>query len=303
MKHIENFLAGKRPNTARCYRGAIAQLQKLLGTRDLTKATPQDAARYLAWLKANGASDNTIRNRCRALQSVYSYLLDIGVVRLNPVKAAKRTISWSQQIQVRPTQLIESDKIRDVLNRIPLNQRGIRDRAIIAVLFGGGLRRSEALPLTLGDIRVSEQPSYLYLSRTKAGRARKQPMPQWAWAELIQLVTQRSNEGAGTDDPVFCFYYKNSSAWRPLSEASFYRAYKSYFGTGCHSARATFATKLLELGYPDREVARAMGHATTNQVQVYDKRRKEVSNNVGALVSYEVANSDDFAVDANRKRA
>lgn len=109
-------------------------------------------------------------------------------------------------------------------------------------------------------------------------------MPDWAYLHFSTLVSRRISDSCKTDSPLFVNYHRKG--YPRLSESTLYRIYKRVWGTGCHSARATFATQLKDQGFNDEDVAVALRHSTTQQVQVYDKRRVEIGRNVSVKVKY-----------------
>lgn len=169
---------------------------------------------------------------------------------------------------------------------------GVRDRAILALLFGLGLRRSEVRKITLRDITVSPAGIlHIVLRDTKAGKTQEQPIPDWAWEPISELSQQRMRDGATETDPLCTDYYRGLANHRPLSDSSIARLYKRYLrklgiDAAPHSARATAATLLKSNGVDDRDVALFLRHSTTRMVQVYDKRSNDLARNPGRKILY-----------------
>lgn len=148
---IKMFLNMKQPNTRRSYLTAIKQIEMRCGP--LTQITPSAAMEYFSELKASDISASTLRQRFNVLTSLYNYLVDMQVIERNPLRPVARAISWRQAAQVRPTALVDFALVHKIL-RAPLanTKKGIRDRAIMALFFGSGLRRTEALNLKIESI-------------------------------------------------------------------------------------------------------------------------------------------------------
>jgi integrase len=291
---LMEFLAAKRPATARAYSTTWRQwcrFRKSSGVR----ATPKQALAFISKLRQEHLSDNTIALRFAALQSIYAFLEDMGSSPDNPFRRIKRVFSARQKVQVRPTRLIALKQVIEIIESPPANtRRGVMQRALLALLFGAGLRRSEARNLRVGDVMVSAdtdaegQPIYgLELAHTKAGKRQQRRLPAWAWEYFSVLVSQRKEEGAQANDFLFVFYYRSGKTNnRQLSEASFYRYYRRAAKAAPHSARATFATALLSAGYAREEVADALGHSTDTAVKIYDKRVKSLRESVAGGLNY-----------------
>lgn len=261
--------------------------------------TPREAMGFLAWLKkrrtkdGSRMSDNTVAQRLAILRRVFRHLNDIGARLGNPIACIADAIPGRQRVQKRPTKLIPFDAVQRFLDMPPANTKaGIRDRALLAILFGGGLRRSEAMKLNLEDIgEGADGVPFLILRNTKGGTNQQQSLPPWAWERLIKYLEQRDADQDG-NQALFVFYYRKGTARGRLSTETAARLYKRYaraagIGNAApHSARATAVTMLKELGYEDREVAKFLRHSTTRQVEVYDKRGRGPSTNPGRNLMY-----------------
>lgn len=298
---IKRFLEFRRPNTRRTYSRALRDLITHLGKRDIDDAeadlrrlSAEQAMAFMATLKrttvkdGSDIADNTLRLKFSALRSVYQHLTDIEILPRNPWNVAVKLLSNRQKTQKRPTKLVPYTVVAQLLELPNIRMHaGVRDRALLALLFGCGLRRSELVALNVGDVMVSSRGTlYLEIRRAKGGKARQQPIPKWAGEAFSALVSQRKSDGAAASDALFPFYYRSGKCRGRLSVETLYRTFRFYVGllgvkASPHSARATAATKLLEQGYNDRDVALFLGHSTPLMVQTYDKRRREVDENPG----------------------
>jgi len=296
---IDRFLKFRRPNTKRTYRRALSDLLEWLNCKtqrainaQLSKLTPQRAAAFLSELKEKVLKDGTqmshatLRLKLNALRSMFGHLVALEELDRNPWLAVKDLINTRQAVQKRPTAKIPASKVNEVLSLPNIRRKeGVRDRALLAVMFGGGLRRSEVLSLKVGSVMVTPQGTlYLSLTHTKSGKAREAPLPKWAAEHFSLLVSQRKAEGATEKDFLFPFYYRDGR-WRGCMGAkTLYRTFCFYctmagLKAAPHAARAAFATRLKEQGFEDRAVADALGHSTTHMVQVYDKRGRGAEEN------------------------
>jgi integrase len=195
--------------------------------------------------------------------------------------------------------MIDFDLVMDIIN-LPdrCTPKGRRDRAILAVLFGGGIRRSELVALRIGDIRKTPtKTTFLYLRHTKAKRDAEQAIPDWAAEPLWELVAERRRDKAADGDYLFTGFSGRGgkrSVDRPISDTGVYLLFKQYCqaaGAGIfatpHSARATAITKLLADGIPHREVQEFSRHASIQMVEWYDKRRFDVEQSPARGLSYD----------------
>jgi site-specific recombinase XerD len=282
---LDLFLKHKRPNTRRSYRQSLIGLE-LAARKPLEKITPMDIMRFLDGI-AERLATATVKRHFHAIRSTYNYLVDLQLIPINPAKAAARAISWRQEEQRRPTATLDWGVMRKAL-RAQISshpKKVIQARAVVALLFGAGLRRSEALGLNMDSVKVSEfGEMYLELSHTKSGKKQMRFLAKFARKFVARLVSQRKEEGADNSDPLLVFYYKDGRERGRLSEKTFYLIFRRVMKSigvkaAPHSARAALATKLKREGVDDRIVAQVLGHATDQMVKVYDHRRISVEEN------------------------
>lgn len=288
-------------NTRRTYECAWRDWTHSLNGRDVLGATAEDVVEYVTTIKNRIGelntryADGTIRNRFHVLRSIYGFLFDMEVVRVNPFLKASRLIVLRQQAQKRPTKFISESIIRDLLESQKTDTAPELQRAtLLHLLFGGGLRRSEARKIKICDCSFCEDGFYtLTLSSTKAGKVQKQSLPTWCNTILNKLIRQRRDDGAGSDDPLFATLWGHG---KPIADKTIYRWYREAlerYGikAGPHSARASAVTALKNRGYEDRDVARFLRHSTTHMVEVYDKRILDERNNPGRFLEYRSLNN------------
>lgn len=293
-EYLKIFLDCRTENTRRAYRyswGAWLQSVKCP-----VKATPTDVIRFVATLRERVApdgeklGDQTIRHRFHSLRSIYSFLLDMGVVKFNPFVRAARLISWRQSVQKRPTQLLDESLIYKILHSQNTNTAlGLQNAALFGFLFGGGLRRGEVVKIKIRDVSFGHNRSVrVTLTRTKAGKVQTQTLPTWVYSNISKLVEARLRTGATPDSWLFV-----SNRGRRMACYTLYRRYKKILkahgvNAAPHSARASACTQLLRHGATERDAAIFLRHNTTQQVAVYDKRNRELEQNPGQWISYGV---------------
>ncbi len=242
----------------------------------------------------------TIAKKFAALRRIYRMAIatDLGVTK-NPFDVDRVPPPSKQAGQKRPTEMVKFELVKEILELPDQNTpKGLRDRAILALLFGGGLRRSEVCGLRIGDVRRTQKGTvFLQLRATKAKKDAHQAIPAWAAKSVQALIQQRVKEGASAGDYLIIGYRGQggkSPSPDPISDNGLYRLFKSYCmrgGAGSsatpHSARATAITKLLSDGIPHREVQEFSRHSSIAMVELYDKRRIGVDENPGKELDYD----------------
>lgn len=305
---IEGFLGVKTPQTQKAYGQALECLARFLKVEQgsarfekaLAKVDATTAAKFYRWLRESPScyggklADATISQRMHLIRKLFRYLVAVGAAKVNPFDALHDELPKRARRQKRPTKLIPFDAIGRILSLPDRRTKvGKRDFCILALLFGGGLRRSEVQKLNVGDVVISAQGALcLLLRETKNGATQQQSLPDWAAEAFTQLVSQRSGEGATNDDPLLVFYSTEGTPRGRLAVETVRRIYQRHteaVGLGKvspHSARATAATWLKSKGYEDRDVAAFLRHTTTNMVEVYDKRSRTPDSNPGLSLEF-----------------
>ncbi|RME60940.1 MAG: hypothetical protein D6780_02555 [Candidatus Dadabacteria bacterium] len=241
-------------------------------------------------------SNNTIGKKVTALRRIYRELVKAGLLSVNPfdsVPTPKR-----QSGMKRPTEMVSYGVIKEILDSVDIsNSKGRRDKGILALLFGAGLRRSEIIKLRLEDFRVSEAGTpYLYLRATKAGKDAYQAIPEWAAKVLTTVIEDRLKQGASSEGFIFNSYRGRKGLTpteHPISSSGIYKLFIRYCRlagvegrVSPHSARATAITRLLDQGFSHRDVLLFSRHSSVQMVELYDKRRSTVDENPAKELKY-----------------
>lgn len=244
-------------------------------------------------------SNATIAKKFAALRRIYRMLMSANLgITANPFATEQVAVASAKSGQKRPTEMFPFELVKTILALPDLSQpKGVQEHAVLALLFGGGLRRSEVIKLRLGDVRcTSEGTVFVHLRATKAGKDADQALPSWAAEALQLLVETRLEQGAKSGDFLVIGYRGKGGLFpsqQPLSDSGVYRMFKHYCkcaGAGSfvtpHSARATAITKLLSDGVPHREVQEFSRHSSIQMVEVYDKRRYGIDKNPAKDLKY-----------------
>lgn len=280
---LADYATLKTPNTQRALNTVVKNWMEYL------QGETPNAERAIGFIRAQkqrGLADATIRQRYQLLRGFYQFLVAIEREPRNPFDAVRHVVPVRQKLQVRPTRLIPLSQVKALIRSRWPGKKGVRDKAMVSLLLGTGMRRSEARSLDVGDIAIEDGIHLAILKHTKGGSAQRQPIPKWCYKMLAKLITQRNLDGATNESPLFCRYNSKGKAKNRMSETHFYRTYKARVGFAPHSARAIYTTRLKAMGYEDRRVSEALRHTTEQQVRVYDKLGNRLSKNVGLKIIY-----------------
>jgi integrase/recombinase XerD len=257
---------GASPATLRAYTADLRQLDRWLAAagRSPDGADELLMRRFAAHLGTLRYAPATAARKLSAARSAYAFMLDRGLVARNPAAL----VPGPRRVQMLPATLSEPE-VEQLLDR-PLapEPRRLRDRALIELLYGCGLRASEACGLRTADVDADEG---VVRVTGKGGKDRVVPLGGAAASALrVYLVEGRPQLGATTSDRMFV-----SVRGRPLGPSDVWRAVRRELDAAGlaqrspHAFRHTFATHLLEHGADLRSIQHLLGHASVGTTQVY----------------------------------
>jgi len=261
---VEKGLSG---NTIEAYRRDLAKLCQFAPgkSRGLRTIERNDIVTMIAALREEvGNSDATIARFTSAVRSFYRYLLREKLMLRDPTAFLESRKVW----QTLPHFLTPAEVERLLAQPDLSSDEGIRNRAMLEVLYATGLRVSELLNLRLRDLDLE---SGLLNCLGKGSKQRRVPLGRSAVSSLYQYLPIRSRytEGRTTD---YLFVEKSG---RTLTRQRFWRLIKEYGASAGiayitpHILRHSFATALLTNGADLRSVQMLLGHSDIGTTQIY----------------------------------
>ena len=277
---VERFLlylaAGRSPRTVDAYRRDLAALATF---RDgsVRDSTVEDLERWVAGMRAAGLAPSTIARRTSAVRSYFRHLGLIGVRSDNPAAA----LVLPKRARRLPRALSPGETERLIDAATGSTPRSLRDRALVELLYGAGLRVSEAVGLEKGGVDIEER---IVRVVGKGGKERLVPLGRPA-AEAARryLALGRPHLDRRYRPELFL-----NARGGPLTRAGAFlilrrlaeRAGLEPGRVHPHLLRHSFATHLLEGGADLRSVQEMLGHAdlgtTERYTHISDRRRREV---------------------------
>ncbi len=286
-RYIKYLVAERNASvhTVSNYRREILQFAAFVqaqGVNSWIAVTPALLRRWLAELHAAGYVKASVARRISEVRAFYAFLRRNGLVEVNPVQAI-----LSPKLPQRLPRPLTRDEVSLLIESPDLSTpQGQRDRAMLELLYGGGLRVSELLALDVSDVSLAEGQ----LNVTgKGAKERVALIGQWA----IEALAFYLNEGRPKLAEAAHRYGGRTRAdgkWlasRPtalflnrfgqrLSTSMFTRSLSAYAaGAGIahpvtpHMLRHSFATHLLDGGADLRSVQELMGHESVSTTQIY----------------------------------
>ena len=277
---VEGFLAlaaaRLAPRTVEAYRRDLAALTAYLG-RGPGAATTDDLERYLADLRARGLAPSTIARRTAALRSFYRHEVLLGRRGDNPAAELK----LPRRRRTLPRTLSPGEAMRLIEAAPGTTPRSLRDRALVELLYGAGLRISEALGVEKNGVDLEQR---LVRVVGKGDKERVVPLAHQATEALRRYLAHGRPFLDARHRPELFLNARGGA----LTRAGAFLILRKLADTAGlepgrvhpHLLRHSFATHLLEGGADLRSVQELLGHADLATTELYthvsDLRRREL---------------------------
>jgi integrase/recombinase XerD len=278
--HVEAFLAllaaRRSPRTVDAYRRDLADLARHLVGRSPAVATRTDLEAWSAELRARGLAPTSVARRLAAARTFFRHLVLLGVRADNP--AAEVELPRRRRRLPRTLSPGEVERLIEAANGV--SPRALRDRALVELLYGAGLRVTEAVSLDRARVDLSER---LVRPIGKGDKERLVPLGREA-AEALRRYLARGRPFLDRRHRPELFLNAQGG---PLTRAGAFLilrrlAEKAGLDPALvhpHLLRHSFATHLLEGGADLRSVQEMLGHADLATTELYthvsDRRRRE----------------------------
>lgn len=285
IEHLE-VEGGRSSKTAENYKLYLERFVEFTGDLDVVNITPEMVRKYRLWLNRykNNNEDQlatiTQGYHLIALRGFLTYLSGRDIASLGPEKIILPKISRKQ------VTFLHYDEVERLLLQIPLDtETGLRDRAIVELLFSSGLRVSELVNLNRDHINTTRRE---FMVRGKGQKDRPVFIGQSAADRVTDYLDARNDSLV----PLFISYSRNASPstdgdYRRLTSRSIQRIISQYAKlagitkhVSPHTMRHSYATDLLMNGADLRSVQSMLGHSNVSTTQVYthvtDEHLREV---------------------------
>lgn len=272
---IDDFLSylrierGRAPLTLESYTRELAGYRSFLegrGIQDAASVMREDVAAYEEALSKRGLAPSTVKHRISAVKGLHRFLVREGVCPADP----SSNIPTPKQPRRLPDVLSIAQMNALLGQQFPPTAAGSRDRAILEVLYGSGLRASECCGLNCDDCLLDE--GYLRI-RGKGGKERVAPISGAALKALSAYLQDARRELADPARPVAAVFL-NARGGRLTRQSVHTIVARAGRVIGCahlhpHTLRHSFATHLLEGGADLRAIQEMLGHSDISTTQIY----------------------------------
>jgi integrase/recombinase XerD len=251
---------------ARDLRAFFNALQKS-GNRAPETAQARDVMDFLKSESLRGIEPRSMARRMSALRTFYKVLIREGIVEKSPMERLESLRQWRSL----PKTLTREQAEALVESPEGNTPKGLRDRAMLELLYGAGLRVSEICSLRIAGVELNAG-----FVRTMGKGSKERVVPIGARAkEAIELYLAGGRpsfaKGRRTTDTLFLNRFgkaiSRQSAWKLVKEGCSRAGIPS--DTSPHTLRHSFASHLLEGGADLRSLQMMLGHADLSTTQIY----------------------------------
>ena len=273
VKEYTSFMTDirhKSLNTVESYKRDVTQYISYLdgtGVTDISSTTKTTVLSYLLYLQKEGRASSTVSRTRASLRSYYLLMMQNGVVKSNPTSNLE-----APHVEKKIPKILSGEEVELLLEQ-PKNcdNKGIRDKAMLELLYATGIRVSELINLDVSDVNVP-----MSFVRCKGGKKERIiPMGHQAKDALENYINNVRKYMVKDENETALFV--NCSGAR-LSRQGFWKLIKYYQHIAGietditpHTLRHSFAAHLLENGADLHSIQEMMGHADISSTQVYSR--------------------------------
>ena len=254
---------GLAANTIAAYERDVREHLRFLQGRGVGSPTEVEESHlivFLGRLRRGGAAPSTVMRKLSAVRSFYRHLAREEAIAADP----SANLPPAQLRRRLPSVLSVEEVARLIDQPDTSTERGLRDRAMLELVYAAGLRVSELLSLSRGDVN---QDLGLVRCVGKGSKERIVPVGRPA------LEAVRAYLGARRDAAPALFL---GNKGRPLTRVAFWRIVRRYArqagirtSVSPHTFRHSFATHMLDGGADLRAIQELLGHASIATTQIY----------------------------------
>lgn len=236
-------------------------------TVQLNNAAKEDISSYLQYLQGMGKSPSTISRSAASLKRYFAYLMEKGKAKQNPASG----IALEKHGRKLPS-ILTNHEVDLFLSQPDLTDpKGIRDKAMLELLYASGIRVSELIGLNLEDVNLSVG----FLVCRSGEKERVIPLYKVAVRSIQEYLQNVRPILTADNGETALFVNVNGSR---MSRQGFWKIVKSYQTKAGiqkeitpHTLRHSFAAHLLENGADIRDIQEMLGHADLSTTQIYTK--------------------------------
>jgi len=266
-------------NTIAAYRNDLGQFAEALRNgqvgeplkpvQNWNEVTKDQVLAYVLHLKELEYTISTVARKVAAIKSFFAFLTNEGFIREDPTIGLE-----SPKVKKKPPKALSSAEVAALLGASAKDKsiKGLRDRALLEVLYATGMRVTELVSLNVYDVNL---PSGDVRCLGKKGQIRIIPLRQRA-IEALDEYLQKARIQLLKDPEEKALFLNNRG--QRLTRQGLWLIIKRYVQEAGleeditpHTLRHSFATHMLREGADLREVQKLLGHANLSTTQIYTR--------------------------------
>ena len=283
LERFAEFLTLEQGSSARTDESYARDLHRLAewavthGASAPALLTAAHLREFVYYLKDLGLSPASIRRGVSAIRTWFKFLMAEGVVKADPSERLETPRKWRTLPEV-----LTAAEVERLLGAIPLEEPlAFRDRAMLELAYGAGLRVGEWITLTVSDLMLDEGVVRVFGKGSKERLVPVGGSATGAVALYLRELRPRLERGHGAG-----VLFLNARG-APLSRMGAWKILRKYVqlagitkAVTPHTLRHSFATHLLEGGADLRSVQEMLGHADISTTQIYTHVDREYLRSV-----------------------
>ena len=247
LQKIKNY----SPNTIKSYKNDIQQYLN----EDITLG---EFAKYLKICSKKEYTKSTINRKITSIKTFLNWCIEKKYFDNTALKSVR-----SLKNEKKLPNILSANYINELLDELPIkDDKDIRDKAILELMYSSGLRVSEVSDLTLNDIKKNRSIKVI----GKGNKERVLPLTSRAYEAINSYI--KYSRKIFINQKSYSYIFLGVRGGK-LSDREIRRIVKLRVGTFPHSLRHTFATHLLDGGADLRIVQELLGHNDPSTTQIY----------------------------------
>jgi integrase/recombinase XerD len=270
LKLFLNYLTVEKAlssNTISAYAGDLEKFLHYLKQKkiSLSRVGEKEITFFIRQLSRAGLSSKSIARSLSSLKSFFRWLVLEGYLRKNPAASFSAPKAWKSL-----PEFLTLEEVEKLLAQPAKGTRvGLRDRALLELMYATGIRVSEAVNLKTTDLHFEEG---FLICQGKGNKERIIPVGQTALFYIREYLTRVRPQWVKKETPLLFL-----SSWgKGLTRQAVWKIIKKYClqagirsKVSPHILRHSFATHLLERGADLRSVQLMLGHSQITTTQIY----------------------------------
>ena len=256
-------------NSRMAYEGDVEELHTFLRERGNDQPLTASNTDLVAWmlkLKNDGRSGSTLNRKLAAVRGYYSFFIKQGMISVDPTENIK-----SPKVKRKEIEYLTVEEVEHLLEQPDDSKKGIRDQALLELLYAAGLRVTEAananvtdLNLRIGFITCSGEHGKARI--VPLGRPSREAIEKYVYDIRPQILGEKDDDGA-------LFLNTNGSrltrqgVWKILKEYAKKAGLENRLSP--QTLRNSFAVHMVQNGADLKSIQELMGHEDLAATQIY----------------------------------